>query len=109
MEANPQFSLVITAGLSLLTAGLMLTGAVLATVRRALLLGVGLVLIALVHCTHLLTFQIPLAITGHPPEFFIEGGLSQVLYWGLRGITFLGWILVALGAAFLPRASAARN
>ena len=109
MEANIQIGLVIGAGLSLLTAGLMLTGAVLATVRRAFLLGVGPGLIALVHCTPLLTFQLPLAITGRPPEFFLEGRLSQVLNWGLRGISFLGWILVALGAAFLPRASAARN
>jgi hypothetical protein len=109
METNVQIGLVMAAALSLLSIGLILTGAVLATARRAFFLAMGLVLLALIRTGHLLTWEVPLAISGHPADFMLEGGLSQVLNWGLRGIGILGWILVALGAAFLPRASAARN
>lgn len=109
MEANIQIGLVIAAGLSLLSLGLILTGAVLATARRAFFLAMGLVLLALTSTGRLLTWEVPLAISGRPAEFMLEGGISQVLNWGLRGIGILGWGLVALGIAFLPRASAARN
>ena len=45
METNVQIGLVMAAALSLLSIGLILTGAVLATARRAFFLAMGLVLL----------------------------------------------------------------
>ena len=90
---------------SMVSLGLMATGAVIALIRRALPLSLGLLALALPQIWHLVTWQIPLAINGSPPEWIMQGGMYRWLAGLMQLIGVLGWALIVLGILFLPRAN----
>lgn len=91
---------------SIVSLGLMATGAVIALIRRALPLSLGLLALALPNIFHLVTWQIPIAINGMPPEWIMQGGMSRWVEGLMQLIGVLGWALIVLGILLLPRANA---